>query len=71
MTPERERPPGSLPSRTRQRLGDEVQSIFDDARFKHLIGFGDRDDSEPEDLNHDRPRSMQAAASMYRIRSAD
>lgn len=57
-------PPGTLDH-------PSVKQLFDDPRFKHLVNFGDYDDSEADELNYDRALTLQAAASVYSIISAE
>lgn len=48
-----------------------VQSAFKDPRYRHLNGFANYDDSEPEQVNYDRAMTMQALAAVYTIQSAE
>lgn len=49
----------------------EVQALFDDPRFKHLKNMGDLSDDEPERVGYDRMLTLQAAAAIYSMQSAE
>lgn len=49
----------------------EIQALFDDPRFKHLKNMGDLHDDEPELAGYDRMLTLQAAAAIYNIQSAE
>lgn len=52
-------------------LTPQVQGIFDDPRFKHLMSFTDYNDDEAEQLNYDRALTLQAMAALYTLRSSE